>query len=90
MFFFIFFGLKVYSIFCLIRCVEVSIFCGFDVLMFRCFVFQCLVIARLCIVCNTLYTGNTLKSTLANSQNPDEMLQYFITNNGMKHFITAC
>ena len=32
-----------HSIFCLIRCVDVSIFRRFDVLTFRCFVFRCLV-----------------------------------------------
>ena len=49
MFFFdIFFRLKVNSIFCLIRCVDVKIFRRFDVRTFRCFVFRCLVTDLLC------------------------------------------
>ena len=39
----IFFRFKVHSIFCLIRCVDVSIFRCFYVLPFRCFVFRFLV-----------------------------------------------
>ena len=42
-FFDIFFRLKVNSIFCRIRCVDVSICRCFHVLTFRCFVFRCLV-----------------------------------------------
>ena len=42
-FFIYIFRLKVNSIFCRIRCVDVLIFCCFDVLTFRCFVFRCLV-----------------------------------------------
>ena len=44
MFFFdIFFRLNVHSIFCLIRCFDVSMVRRFDVLTFRRFVFRCLV-----------------------------------------------